>query len=81
MPPPDLVLLDIPLPVVSGLDLMTYIRKQAGWEEVPVAMLTSDNNAQDVKRALENGANDYILKPLHPQQLVVRINRLINPVG
>lgn len=38
MPPPDLVLLDIPLPVVSGLDLMTYIRKQAGWEEVPVAI-------------------------------------------
>ncbi|MBX3327248.1 MAG: response regulator [Nitrospira sp.] len=81
MPPPDLVLLDIQLPVVSGLDLLTYIRKQAGWEEVPVAMLTSDNNAQDVKRALENGANDYILKPLHPQQLVVRINRLINLVG
>lgn len=59
MPPPDLILLDVMLPGLSGLDLLACIKKQSGWEQVPIAMVTADGSEQGVKRAIENGADDY----------------------
>ncbi len=79
MPPPDLILLDVMLPFMSGLDLLNYIKKQSGWEQLPIVMLTADGSEQSVKQALKNGAIDYILKPFRPQSLAARIGRLLNP--
>jgi len=75
--PPALVLLDIVLPYVHGFDLIQRIRETPGWAEVPVIMLTSKAQEQHVVRALDAGANDYVLKPFKPEELAARVRRFI----
>ncbi len=73
--PPALVLLDMELPHVKGLELLTQIRKRPTWREVPVVMLTADANQTDVCKAIMAGATEYILKPFKPDVLVARLSR------
>ena len=77
MPPPKLVLLDVMLPYMSGLQLVTYIRSKSEWRDVPIVMLTADSAEQDVVRALGAGAFDYILKPFNPRELIARLHRFL----
>jgi DNA-binding response OmpR family regulator len=79
MPVPDIVLLDVMLPFLSGLQVLTYIRSKIEWEKVPVVMLTADGSEHDIKRALETGANDYMLKPFNPRELTSRLKRFLGP--
>ncbi len=81
MPLPDIVLLDVMLPFVSGLQVLTYIRSKLEWEKVPIVMLTADGSEHDIKRALENGANDYMLKPFNPRELTTRLKRFLGPLA
>jgi DNA-binding response OmpR family regulator len=76
---PDIVLLDVMLPFLSGLQVLTYIRSKMEWEKVPVVMLTADGSEHDIKRALETGANDYMLKPFNPRELTSRLKRFLGP--
>jgi len=50
---------------------------QAGWEAVPVLMLTAKNTERDTVRALDAGANDFIIKPFQPQELLARLRRFL----
>lgn len=75
--PPDIVLLDVMLPFLSGLQVLTYLRARAGWGKVPIVMLTADGSEHDIKRALENGANDYMVKPFNPRELTSRLKRFV----
>ena len=79
MEQPDIILLDVMLPFLSGLQVLTYIRSKAAWEKVPIVMLTADGSEHDIKRALESGANDYMLKPFNPRQLTSRLKRFLGP--
>ncbi|HYG12681.1 MAG TPA: response regulator transcription factor [Methylophilaceae bacterium] len=72
---PALILLDIMLPYVDGVELLQQIRKQTGWERTAVIMLTTKSNEHDIVRALELGANDYVVKPFQPNELLARIRR------
>lgn len=81
MPLPDIVLLDVMLPFLSGLQVLTYIRSKIEWEKVPVVMLTADGSEHDIKRALETGANDYMLKPFNPRELTSRLKRFLGPLA
>jgi DNA-binding response OmpR family regulator len=74
---PDLVLLDVMLPYVDGFEIVGLIRAQAGWEAVPVLMLTAKNTERDTVRALDAGANDFIIKPFQPQELLARLRRYL----
>lgn len=74
---PALVLLDIMLPYVDGVQLLRQIRGKPEWNEVPVLMLTAKSMEQDIVRALEIGANDYIVKPFQPAELMARIRRCL----
>ena len=76
MPMPALVLLDVMLPYVDGFDLIKKIRTHATWSEVPVVMLTAKSHEQHIVRALDDGANDYVVKPFRPGELMARIRRL-----
>ncbi len=78
IPPPDIVLLDVMLPFLSGLQVLTLIRKREGWKKVPVVMLTADGSEHDIKRALESGANDYMIKPFNPRELTSRLKRFVD---
>lgn len=75
--PPAVTLLDIMLPYVDGFELITNIRAQPGWEKVPVMMLTAKGSERDIARALDAGADDYMVKPFQPDELKARIRRLL----
>src|SRR4029077_17007564 len=68
---PDLVVLDIMLPGVDGLTICKEIRKQS---QVPIIMLTARDEVTDKVVGLEVGADDYLTKPFHPQEVGVRRN-------
>jgi len=73
---PELVLLDVMLPYVDGFELIRKIREHATWSQVPIIMLTAKSTEQYIVRALDNGANDYVVKPFRPGELMARIRRL-----
>lgn len=75
--PPALVLLDVMLPYVDGFEIVNIIRSHPLWASVPVVMLTAKTMEQDIVRALDAGANDYVLKPFQPNELLARLRRFL----
>lgn len=73
--PPALALLDVMLPFADGFDLVTALRARPEWAQVPVIMLTAKAQERDIVRALDAGANDYVVKPFKPDELLARIRR------
>jgi DNA-binding response OmpR family regulator len=71
---PDLVILDINMPGSSGFEVCTAIRKRG---DVPVMMLTARGEEQDLVRALDLGADDYLTKPFSPRTLLARVKALL----
>ncbi len=67
---PDLVLLDVMLPGTDGVEICRQIRAESG---VPIVMLTARSDTGDVVRGLECGADDYVVKPFKPKELVARV--------
>jgi DNA-binding response OmpR family regulator len=77
MSPPAVVLLDIMLPYADGFELIASIRAQPGWETLPILMLSSKGSEGDIARALDAGADDYMVKPFQPDELKARLRRLL----
>ena len=73
---PDLVLLDLMLPGKDGIEICSEIRGESG---VPIIMLTARSDTADVVAGLEAGADDYIVKPFNPKELVARIRTRLRP--
>ena len=73
---PDLVLLDLMLPGIDGIEVCARIREESG---VPIIMLTAKSDTTDVVRGLESGADDYVVKPFNPKELVARIRTRLRP--
>ena len=67
---PDLVLLDLMLPGKDGLDVCREIRAESG---TPIVMLTAKSDTVDVVLGLESGADDYVVKPFKPKELIARV--------
>ncbi|MGL4306930.1 MAG: MtrAB system response regulator MtrA [Mycobacteriaceae bacterium] len=67
---PDLVLLDLMLPGMNGIDVCRVLRADSG---VPIVMLTAKTDTVDVVLGLESGADDYIIKPFKPKELIARV--------
>lgn len=78
---PALVLLDLMLPLVDGYELLTFIRSKSSWDNVPVIVLSAKSHEQDIVRALDMGATDYVVKPFQPSELLARIERLTRGVS
>ena len=74
---PAVILLDIMLPFVNGFELLQTIRNKPGWQHTPILMLSARSQENDIVRALELGATDYIIKPFQPAELIARINRVM----
>jgi CheY-like chemotaxis protein len=66
---PDLIILDINLPEVSGLDLLEFLRRRPEWKNLPIVMLSSEAADSIVARALELGADSYVMKPVTIEEL------------
>ena len=66
---PDLLLLDINMPEVSGLDLLEFLRRRKEWKGLPVIMLSSEAADNIVDKALQMGADSYLMKPVTIDEL------------
>jgi two-component system response regulator MtrA len=73
---PDLVLLDLMLPGLDGIEVCARIRAESG---TPIIMLTAKSDTADVVKGLESGADDYMVKPFNPKELVARIRTRLRP--
>lgn len=76
---PDLVLLDIMLPGLDGISVCREIRKES--TRVPIVMLTAKGDTHDIVKGLEAGADDYMVKPFKPSELVARIRTRLRRTG
>lgn len=66
---PDILLLDINMPEVSGFDMLEFIRRRPQWDHLPVIMLTSETTDDQVDRSQELGADAYVFKPVSIEEL------------
>ncbi|WP_332821961.1 response regulator transcription factor [Pseudomonas sp.] len=71
--PPDLVLLDVMLPRLSGFDVCQKIRENPDWQHMRIVMLTAKGREVEVSKGLALGANAYITKPFSTQELLAQI--------
>jgi two-component system phosphate regulon response regulator PhoB len=78
---PDIVILDLMLPGVSGYDVLAELRKQEETREVGVILLTARREETDRVRGLSLGADDYLTKPFSPQELSLRVGGLLRRLG
>jgi two-component system phosphate regulon response regulator PhoB len=78
--PPNLVLLDWMLPDISGVDLARRLKKDELTSNLPIIMLTARSEEHDKIRGLEIGADDYVIKPFSPRELIARINAVLRRV-
>jgi two-component system phosphate regulon response regulator PhoB len=75
--PPDLIVLDLMLPAVDGLEVCRRLKSDAKTRDVPIVMLTAKGEDVDVVAGLERGADDYIAKPFSPRVLSARVRALL----
>ena len=72
-----LVLLDVKMPLMDGFEVLTNIRKNPAHADMPIVMLTAMGSEKDVVRGYDLGANDYVLKPFSPVELLAKVKRLL----
>jgi len=66
----DLILTDINMPIMDGLKLVSLVRNDASYKEIPIVVITTEGAQEDRERALALGANDYITKPIQPTKIL-----------
>ena len=71
----DLVITDINMPDINGLELIKFTRTHEDYKNTPVLIISTEGRDTDQRRALELGANEYIIKPFEPDQLVAAVRR------
>ncbi|QWV92925.1 response regulator [Geomonas oryzisoli] len=71
---PDLILLDVNLPGMNGYDICRQLKADAATREIPVIFLTSCDTSGEKVKGFEAGADDYIVKPFYPEELVARVS-------
>jgi DNA-binding response OmpR family regulator len=76
---PELILLDVHLPDISGLEVCRELRGQERFSHTPIVMLTAATQADDAERGLAAGATHYLTKPFSPIQLLTLVERLLPP--
>ncbi|MDA8156172.1 MAG: response regulator [Actinomycetota bacterium] len=73
----DLILADINMPVMDGIKLVSLVRGNPAFKDVPIIMITTEGAEEDKKRALSIGANAYLTKPIQTQQLVKLVGEFL----
>jgi DNA-binding response OmpR family regulator len=78
---PVAVILDVQMPGGGGLFALAKIKADPRTRSLPVMILTGERNAETVLQAMDGGADDYMVKPFHPDVLLERVSRLISKAG
>ncbi len=74
---PDLILLDVMMPVYDGFQVLKKLKADADTQPIPVIMLTARGHEKDVVTGIEGGADDYIVKPFSFPELIARVNAVL----
>jgi DNA-binding response OmpR family regulator len=74
---PHLLILDLNMPEISGLDLLEFVRRRPELDDLPILMLTSEHTDAKIDQAMERGANGYVLKPVTLEELEAAIIRVM----
>lgn len=73
----DLVLTDINMPDINGLELLNFIRNNPVYKELPVIIISTEGSRKDIEKGLALGANEYLVKPFKPEQLLEVVKRYL----
>jgi DNA-binding response OmpR family regulator len=76
---PDIILLDVIMPYMDGMETLKNIRKNGTWKKIPIIMLTNISEKEKVTEGMNGGANDYLVKShFTPSEVVDKVNILLN---
>ena len=78
---PDLILLDVMMPDLSGFEVAQKLKQSADTAEIPIIFLTALNSTADIVQGFKSGANDFISKPFNKEELIIRVNHQISLVA
>lgn len=78
---PDLILLDMSMPVMDGFQMLEQLRKDPQLKDIPVIMLTANSDTKNIKEASTYGIEDYLTKPFEPEDLRQRIDSILAKVN
>jgi len=79
--PPELVLLDIMMPKLSGFEVCEQLRSNPATANVGILMITALDQSTDLERAIECGTDDFITRPIHKMELLIRVEALLESLG
>jgi len=74
----DLILTDINMPDINGLELISYLRDNPNYKNIPVFIITTEGSAKDIEKGKQLGADEYLVKPFSPATLQQLINQYLN---
>ena len=77
----DLLVTDLNMPLMSGITLISLLRRDAAYQKLPIVIVTTEGSELTRQKALQAGASEYITKPLQTAKLVNIVCRLLNPEG
>jgi DNA-binding response OmpR family regulator len=74
---PDLIMLDVRMPRLTGFEALARIKERPEFEDVPVVILSAKGQENEIQNGLDLGASQYILKPFAPDELIKKINQIV----
>jgi CheY-like chemotaxis protein len=74
---PDLIVLDITMPVMSGIEMLEKLKGEASLKDIPVIMLTAESGKDNVMKIVKMGVSDYMVKPFKGDQLIERVEKIV----
>lgn len=75
---PNIIFLDLRLPKIEGIEVLRRIKNEQNLKQIPVVMLSTSENESDIKRAYENNANSYVVKPVEFEQMKIMLDNIAN---
>lgn len=78
--PPDVILMDVKMPGINGLDACQALKKNPATKDIPLMIISAISDEHDIKKAYKLGVTDYFVKPVNIEELVKRLNEILQDV-